>query len=194
MRLRCLAVLIAVAGLVAASSARAERAFLIDRVIAFVGEHPILRSEVTAKARLLQSPSGKPMSAADQLKAEKAVLELMIDNALILQDAVRLKLQVSDLEVMQAKQRLAQRAGRTHEEVLVLGRERGFTVDDYDAAVRSHVLEEKWVSHVVKPRLKTPPSPEGAFDPNGPWMRELIAERARAVAELRKSAFVQVRW
>lgn len=194
MRPRLLATLLAAAALIASPSARAEHAFSIDRVVAFVGDYPILRSEVAAKARLLQPASGKPLSAADVLKTEKAVLEAMIDNALILQDAVRLKLHVSELEVMQGKQRLAQRAGRSHEQILALGRERGFTVDDYDAAVRGEILEEKWISLVVKPRVKAAPSPEGAFDPNGPYVRELIAERARAVAELRKSIFVQVRW
>jgi parvulin-like peptidyl-prolyl isomerase len=193
MRPLSLTFVVSLAALLAAAPARAEQAILVDNVVALVGDLPILRSEVLAKVRLFQV-SQKPKDASELARWEKQVLEAMVDNALIVGDALRLGIQATDLEVAQAKERFARKVGRSHEEVLAEGKRYGFTAEDYDSAIRSEVIEQKWIALVVKPRVKASAAGGAALDDQSPYVRQLVAERSRAVAELRESTFVLVRW
>lgn len=171
--------------------ARADEAVLLDHVAAVVGDVPILRSDVLAAVRSWMPKASKDPS--ELARAQKQALERLIDNALIVRDALHRKIEVSDLEVAQAKERVAQNAGRTHEAVLEDVTKQGFTAREYDAVLRAEILKQKWMVFVVKPRVRAPATPEAMLDPDGPYVRELMAERARAVAELRKQIYVRVR-
>jgi hypothetical protein len=162
--IRVLAATLGLLLLLAARPARAD-AVRLDDVVAIVGDEPILRSEVVAKARLAK---------ADQ----REVLDLVIDNALIVIDAYRLGIYVSGLEIAQAKERIGRKTGRALE----------------TAQVASELLELKWLALAVKPRVKMPVPVGAAPAAQEPFLRELAAERKRVLAELRKSIFVEVRW
>lgn len=178
-----------------AAPAHADEAILVDKVAAVVGGVAILRSDVVATARsaMVRPSEVASRDASEVARLEKQALDLLIDNALIVRDALRRGLQVSDLEVAQAKGRVAQNVGRSHDALLDEARRNGITAREYEAALRAEILMQKWLILVVKPRVKAPATPEAMVDPGSPYARELAAERGRAVAELRKWAFVQIR-
>lgn len=191
MRRALVAVALSGAAWLGAAPAHADEAILVDKVAALVGGVAILRSDVLATAR---SAMPRPAKDASELaRVEKQALELLIDNALIVRDALRRGLQVSDLEVAQAKERVAQNVGRPYEALLDQARRNGVTARDYDGALRAEILMQKWLILVVKPRVKAPATPEAMVDPESTYAKELAAERGRAVAELRKWTLVQVR-
>jgi parvulin-like peptidyl-prolyl isomerase len=174
-----------------AAPARAEEAILVDKVVAVVGNVAILRSDVVAT---VQSSRPRPPKYPSELaRVEKEVLELLVDNALIVRDALRRGLQVSDLEVAQAKESIAQNVGRTHDDLVDDVTRHGFSVRAYDSALRAEILKQKWMALVVNPRVRVTATPEEMLNPEGPYARELIAERSRALTELRKWAFVEIR-
>lgn len=178
---------------VLAHPAVAEQAIVLDDVVAVVGEEPILRSEVVAKARLTDAMvrADSPIAVA---AIQRAVLEETIDGALIMFDASRLGLTASPLEVSQGKERLARKAGKTQEQFLAELKRRGLWAHDFDLHVKREILEQKWLALVVKPNVKMAPPLNGNPDAEAAFFRELGAERKRALGELRKSVFVEIRW
>lgn len=179
--------------LLAPCPARAAHAIVVDEVVALVGEEPILRSEVVTKARTSAAMQKADTPAAVE-RIEREVLESIIETALIVIDASRLGLRVTPLELAQAEKRILGDIGLTRGQLLAELKRRGVLPREYDAVVVAQLLEQKWLALVVKPHVKTPVPLTTTVDADAPFVRELAAERKRALTELRKSIFVEVRW
>lgn len=181
------------APLLSARDARAGQATIIDEVVAMVGNEAILRSEVIAKARMSEAMAKADTPAAiDRVRRE--VLDNIIETALIVTDALHRGLRVSPLEVAQAKERVLRQMGGTHEALRAELARRNVTVREYDATIAAELLEQKWLALVVKTHLKTPVPLASTPEAEALFLRDLAAERKRALAELRKTIFVEVRW
>lgn len=154
---------------------------LVDRVVAVVDARAITRSAVEARAAPLIIVA-KTDAAKAQARRD-ALLEL-IEEALILKEAQRLRLEVSDAEVESALGEVAKQNQLTVAELLVETTRQGLDADRYKGMLKRKILEFKWLGIRVN-RAAQPTSAElGAF---------MASERTRLMDELRASAVIEVR-
>ncbi len=174
---RLLLVCLSVASLVA----RAD-ALLVDRIVAVVDLQAITRSAVDERARTLLPA---PKTDAQKTQVRREALISLIEDALIFQDARRLKLEVRDEEVEAALGEVARQNQISVAELIAETRRQGFENDSYRAVLKQKILELKWLN--VRSNRMAEPEAEadrGAF---------LMSQRTRLIAELRATAVIEVR-
>jgi hypothetical protein len=170
----------------------AQRARLLDRVVAVVDGTVILRSDVLRMAKAVD-PRRTSCSSDAALSDPRRVLEVMIETRLITSHARRLGLEVSDGEVDARIDATAahQQIARTAMDAEVT--KYGFSVAEYREIVRGQLLERKWTHEWLGVRALV--SLHGdASDRDEAMRRALEAARQRALAELRAAVHVEVRW
>ena len=146
------------------STAMAQVA-LVDRVVAFVDGQPILKSDVDRRV--------SPAAGRD------AVLQALIDEQLIADDAATLRVRVEDAEVDQVVSRMAAEDHVNPEQLAEALRQEGLTLAEYRRQVRQQILEVKWI------RARN----DGAL----PVPEAFARVRAAAVESLRRNAVIEVR-
>jgi hypothetical protein len=165
-----------------ASSLAHADAVLVDRVVAVVDARAITRSAVEARAGPVLVVA-KTDAAKTQARRD-ALLEL-IEEALILKEAQRLRLEVSDAEVESALGEVAKQNQLTVAELLVETSRQGLDGDRYKGLLKRKLLEFKWLASRIN-RAAQPASDaeRGAF---------MATERTRLMDELRAGAVIEVR-
>jgi peptidyl-prolyl cis-trans isomerase SurA len=193
---RALPVAAFVALVSASPLARADaKPILVDKIAAVVGEITILRSDVLAGARPLYAKIGKPEEHAAEIEQlHKDVLARMVEDVLVAREARRLNIQVVDVEIDQAKEWIAKQNKITRAQLEAEVKKQGVSKEEYDGELHRQLLAEKWVALVVRPRLKMAPPTSDKPEDQAPYIQALEGERKKAVAELHKTTFVEVRW
>jgi peptidyl-prolyl cis-trans isomerase SurA len=170
------AVLLAVAlGLVVLPA----RAVIIERVVAVVGERPILFSELRRRARpflsrILASTQQQAQVAAQESEMYKELLNRMIDDRLEEQAADKAHISVTPDEVDAALRNVAGQAKIPIRDLLVEARRQGLTEQDYRDEIRRQVLEGKLIQLRVRGRVRvTDQDARAAYDH---WIKEMQAE------------------
>ncbi len=159
------------------------QARVADRIVATVNLHAVTRSALEARLRPLLPQ--KALEPAERAAAERAALELMIDDLLIADDAARLGLETPDAEVERALKDVAEHNQLSVEQLLEAAKAQGLAPAEYRAEVKRQLTELRWV-HVKS----TPSRPDGGEEDVGRWYAR---ERERLVAQLRADAVIQVR-
>lgn len=174
---------------------RAQNAVLVDKIVAVVGEVSILRSDVLAAARPFYAKIGKPeehMKEVEQLHQD--ILARMIEDVLVAREARRLNIDVRPGDIEQAKEWIAKQNKLTKAELEAEVKKQGVGKDEYEAELMRQLLAEKWVAMKVRPRIKVPVPASEKPEDQAPFLKALEDERRKAVAELRQTSFVEVRW
>src|SRR5580692_6819695 len=135
---------------------RAAHAVVVERVVAVVGERPILLSELRHRARprltlvaLRALEQGMPTEnlptqlAAAEPKAMVDTLNEIIDERLMEQQADKAHLSVSVEEVDRGIHSKAQQLGIAEKDLWARARNQGYTDQDYRDEVRRQILEGK---------------------------------------------------
>jgi parvulin-like peptidyl-prolyl isomerase len=165
--------------LLAAAPAHAEPVIL-DRLVATVNAHKILRSDVARRAAQYQT------SLHD-------TLDRMIDEILILEDAEAAHLSISDEQVEQAIEEIGKPYDLDKAGVIAAAEKKGLPPDVYRAELRRQLLVYKWESVRVAPKVSAPST--GTKEEREEARRALLAaERKHQVALLRTQAFIELRW
>lgn len=175
--------------------ADADGAVLVDKIVAVVGEVSILRSDVLAAARPFYAKIGKPeehLKEVEQLHQD--ILARMVEDVLVAREARRLNLDVRAAEIEQAKEWIAKQNKMTRAELEAEVKKQGVGKEEYEAELHRQLLAEKWVAMKVRPRVKMAPATSEKPEDQAPFLKALEDERRKAVAELRQSSFVEVRW
>lgn len=178
-----------------APAARAQNAVLVDKIAAVVGEVSILRSDVLAAARPFYAKIGKPeehMKEVEQLHQD--ILARMVEDVLVAREARRLNIDVRPGDIEQAKEWIAKQNKLTKEQLESEVKKQGIGKEEYEAELMRQLLAEKWVAMKVRPRVKVPPPTSDKPEDQAPFLKALEEERRKAVAELRQTSFVEVRW
>ncbi|EYF04930.1 peptidylprolyl isomerase [Chondromyces apiculatus] len=153
---------LAVAGLLLASlsSATVAQAIIVERIVAVIGDRPILLSELRRRARpfLIQVhqkvPPGAQQAAAES-QIFRDMMEKMIEDELIAQNAEKASITVSSEELDNAIRNLAAAQGTTVAGIVKLARESsGLTEMEYRDEIRRQILEGKMLQLRVKGRLR----------------------------------------
>lgn len=150
---------LALAGVFAFSvlaTARPAHAIIVERIVAIVGDRPILLSELRHRARprlvrdaaqALQQgapPESIPVELAGKEPGEmKTTLDEIIDERLMEQQADHAHLSVSVEEVDRGVKNKAQQLGITEKELWARAHAQGYTDQDYRDEVRRQLLEGK---------------------------------------------------
>jgi peptidyl-prolyl cis-trans isomerase SurA len=142
-----------------AATSEAE-AVVVERVVAVVGEKPILLSELRrrAKAALLQAqrslPEGPQLAAAESTIMKEA-LGRMVDEELEAQAAERSRVAVTSEEVSNALRTVAGGQGLSVADVYKQARQQfGLTDQEYRDEIRRQLLEGKMLQIRVKGRIR----------------------------------------
>lgn len=186
---RCRAVILAViAPLTVTSASIADPVggspILLDRVVAFVDDVPIFRSDVRSRALHVGGalPKEHALREAKLRDLETSALATLIEEALIAKAVASEHIDVSDADVDAA---LANAFGTTDVRQLEqAATARGYSLREYRRLMRLEVLTARWlVAH--KPATLHPSAPN--FD------AELAKLRASLLAEVRERTIIEVR-
>jgi peptidyl-prolyl cis-trans isomerase SurA len=158
------ALFVALAAMLLAPSAHA---IIVERIVAIVGERPILLSELRHRARprltlmVLQAMErGLPADnvptvlSASEPKAMKETLDEIIDERLMEQQADKAHLSVSIDEVDRGIHTKAQQLGIGEKDLWARAKSQGYTEQDYRDEVRRQLLEGKLLQLRVAGRIR----------------------------------------
>lgn len=176
---------VASAALVAAIAPPAQ-ATIVERVVAVVGERPVLWTELLRRAApsrvqiRMQANDPNVVSAQEQ-EMYKELLDRMIDDRLEEQQADKAHISVSPEEIDRGIANIAAQAqsqqGRpvTTREVLSEVARRGMTEQDFRDEIRRQILEGKLIELRVRPRVRV--TEQDAHAAYQHWAQELRSQQ-----------------
>jgi peptidyl-prolyl cis-trans isomerase SurA len=137
------------------SPAWASSGEVIDRIVAVVNGEIITLYEVDERAKPLISRAGgtEPELRALLDQARKSVLEAMIDDMLITQEAERLGISVSDVEVQAQVRQIMERNNLTDEQFersLIL---QGITRAEYEKLLKEDIVKQRILGAMVRRKV-----------------------------------------
>lgn len=153
-------------------SASEAQASITERVVAIVGERPILLSELRQRAR----PHLRHYAAAETTESEvlKAILQRMIDERLEETAAARANIIVTPEEIDRALQAIAARGQLTPAQLVTEATKQGLTEQEYRDELRRQILEGKLVQLRVRVRV----TEDDARATYARWVRETASSDA----------------
>jgi peptidyl-prolyl cis-trans isomerase SurA len=140
-------------------SARPAQAVIVERIVAIVGEKPVLLSELRHRARprlivlAMQQPD-QARQAAGETQAFKETLDEMINERLFEQAADKGHVGVSVEEVDRAMRQKADSLRTTLPGLLAEASREGFSEQDYRDEIRRQLLEGKMIQLRVQGRVR----------------------------------------
>lgn len=162
----------------------------LDGVIAIVDDVVFFRSDVLSRLKKLDAKFSKVESERREQQAElvKRITKEMIDEALVVKDATKMHIEVSDSDVDRAVEMVAQQNQVDRKALENEVKEKGYTLAEYREELRRQILQEKWLvvraaSKIDRTKLTTPAELEIAFEKQ----REVL------LADLRSHAFIEIR-
>jgi peptidyl-prolyl cis-trans isomerase SurA len=151
--------LVVVAGLLALQPATAH-AVVVERIVAVVGDRPILLSELRQRARpflaqiLQKVPPGAQQAAAES-QMFKELIERMVEEELEAQAADRARISVTAEEIDNAFRNIAAAQNKSVAKIFDDARTTsGLSDQDYRDEIRRQILEGKMLQLRVKGRLR----------------------------------------
>ncbi|WP_394825943.1 SurA N-terminal domain-containing protein [Pendulispora albinea] len=159
----------------------ASDASIVERVVAVVGERPILLTDLRKRARpslyILYSQGLNPTQrAAEETKLYRDLLNKMIDERLEEQNADKSRIAVTTEEIDGAIRQRAQAYNLSLPQFFAEARRQGLSEQDYREEMRRQVLEGKLIQLRVMPRVRV--SEEDVRAVYSRWVREMGDERA----------------
>lgn len=153
------------------------RATIVERVVAVVGEHPILLSEVRSRAKPFEAQlGGAPADrAAQRSQLFEQMLDRMIDEELLRRAASQAKVTVTDAEIDAAIERVARSNDVSVEDLLAEVERSGVNVVQYRRELRSQLLDAKVMNTRMQGRVSV--SPDDARDE----YRALVVEERKVL-------------
>lgn len=139
--------------------AGAANAAIVERVVAVVGERPILLSELRQRARphlyrIAQQTPNPTQQAAAESEMFRELLTRMIDERLEEQAADKAHLTVTPDEVDNGLRTVATQNHLEPKQLIVEAKRQGLTEQDYRDEVRRQVLEGKLIQLRVRARVR----------------------------------------
>jgi peptidyl-prolyl cis-trans isomerase SurA len=129
----------------------------VDRIVAVVNEDIILHSEMEKHAedyRKAMKESGQgdiPLYLSAEQRSQ--LLEKMIDDKLLEQEAARLGISISESEIDQAILRIQHINKVSHEEMLQVFKIKGMDINEYREQIKEQLMQSRIVNREVKSRV-----------------------------------------
>ena len=130
---------------------------VVDRVVAVVNDEVILLSdfESTGKAYFEKVRDSTPEASREEAlrNARDQVLNAMIEDMLISQQAKKEKISVSDDDVKKSYEQILKRSGLTESQFMEKMHESGLTKEEYGKKLRTQILQDKLISSDVRSKV-----------------------------------------
>lgn len=138
---------------------RPAEAAIVERVVAVVGERPILLSDLRHRARphlarIAAQAGNTAQAAALENEAFRELLNRMIDERLEEQAADKARLTITPEEIDAGIRQVAQQANLSPRDLLAEAKRSGLTEQDYRDEIRRQVLEGKLLNLRVRNRVR----------------------------------------
>jgi peptidyl-prolyl cis-trans isomerase SurA len=153
--------LFAVAGamaLIAMVPAQVTEARVVERIVALVGDEVVLESEVNERAKpFLDEIAAIPNQAQRAARAtalRREVLERIIDEHLLMQQATEFKLHVTSEEIDRSIEQIKKDHGLTDAQLLAELRGSGMTMASYRQNVRREILKYRVINIAVGSKVQ----------------------------------------
>ncbi len=143
----------------AAATPRPAQAAIVERVVAVVGERPVLLSELRQRARphlyrIVMSTQNASQQAAAESEMFRELLTRIIDERLEEQAADKAHLTVTPEEVDNGIRQVAAQARLDPKQLVAEAKRQGLTEQDYRDEIRRQVLEGKLIQLRVRGRVR----------------------------------------
>ncbi len=167
---------VALACFASLGTAPVASASIVERVVAVVGERPILLSELQHRGkpflyRILAASPDPAQQAAHKSEMMKELLNRMVDDRLEEQSADKARITVSPDEVDNALRNVAGQGKITVAQLLAEAKKQGLSEQDYRDEIRRQVLEGKLVQLRVRGRVRV--TEEDARASYGHWVNDM---------------------
>lgn len=152
-RLFCLGALALTTGLLASAQARAAT---LDRVAAIVNGKMITQFEVDERAKeFVEQVMGRKLDPKDPQYPEitKQVLNSMIDDILITQEAERFKISITDAEAESQIRQIKEQARMTEAQFVAQLKKEGMTRKSYVEQLKKDLLKRRVLSFMVQRKV-----------------------------------------
>jgi peptidyl-prolyl cis-trans isomerase SurA len=151
--MRTLCALMGVVWLGTAGTAQAGDSVVMERIIAVINNEIILLSDLRDRATLLGQPIDdavlfNPRALSD--RNIRQLLDRMVDDALILQQAHELKLTIEKAEVDRAIEEVRKQNGLSEEQFRDVLSQQGYSWDSYRHELRNQLLRFKVINTAVR--------------------------------------------
>lgn len=146
-------------GIVGLVAPRPAEAAIVERVVAVIGERPILLSELRHRARphlarIAAQSQNSAQAAALENEAFREILNRMIDERLEEQAADKARLTITPEEIDAGIRQVAQQANMAPKDLVAEARRSGLSEQDYRDEIRRQVLEGKLLNLRVRNRVR----------------------------------------
>ncbi len=121
----------------------------VDRIAAVVNQDVILASELARRVAPMSPGPGKPPPAG----AERQVLEQMIDELLLTQEAARARITVEDADVSGALQEIKKQNRLDDAGLAKALAAQGYTMELYREDLRQQILRLRAINLIIRPRV-----------------------------------------
>jgi peptidyl-prolyl cis-trans isomerase SurA len=160
-------------------SAGDAHASIVERVVAVVGERPILLSDLRQRARphlyrIALSTQNPAQQAAAESELYKELLNRMIEERLEEQAADKAHISVSPEEVDNGIRQVAAQQKMSPRQVIAEARRQGLTEQDYRDEIRRQVLEGKLIQLRVRGRVRV--TEQDARAAYSHWQKEYLEQ------------------
>lgn len=132
------------------------QATIVERVVAVVGDRPILLSDLRKRTKPFAAslPASSSERAAARTRLFSEMLDRMVDEELLRRAAARAQVTVSREEVEAAMQRVARGNGVTMEELLAEVERSGVSLAQYRTELRRQLLDAKVINLRLQGRIR----------------------------------------
>ena len=162
--------------LVGLAAARPVDASIVERIVAVVGERPILLSELRLRGRphlwrIAASTPNPTQQAAQESEMFRELLNRLIDERLEEGAADKARITVSPEEVDNGIRQVASQTKLQPKDVINEAKRQGLTEQDYRDEIRRQVLEGKLIQLRVRGRVRV--TEQDARAAYGRWLKEV---------------------
>jgi peptidyl-prolyl cis-trans isomerase SurA len=190
-----LAALCVFGALLVASDARADDPVVLDRIVATLNQWKVLRSDVILRAGpwLAQLTPEERTDKKRVMGVYREVLDKMVDDLLIEDDAAKRRIRVEDREVDAALDEVGKTYKLDRAGVLAAAEKQGMPAQVYREELRRRLLDARWTQIRALPNVKIPPI--ATDEERKVLTRSLVeVERRKLLAQMRIDADVELRW
>jgi peptidyl-prolyl cis-trans isomerase SurA len=173
---RVLPLLAGAALLLGVAVSRPAEASIVERIVAVVGERPILLSELRLRARphlwrIAASTPNPTQQAAQESEMFRELLNRLIDERLEEGAADKSHITVSPDEIDNGIRQVASQTKLQPKDVIAEAKRQGLTEQDYRDEIRRQVLEGKLIQLRVRGRVRV--TEQDASAAYGHWLKEV---------------------
>jgi peptidyl-prolyl cis-trans isomerase SurA len=169
--------------------AAADKAFVVNRIVAIVDDEPLTWVDVRARVAPLERKlalGGTPVNPQTRAELARKMLATMIDETLIAHAADRARISVSVEDVDRALVAVATTNSLTVAELTAALPREGYTLQEYRADLRRRILELKYLNSFPGDAWNANATPAEQSD----WTER---RRSAAMSSLREECWVEVR-